>query len=102
MILDFLLVAIFFYMSIPAVCGYCARSYGRSFTKWFILGMLFPVVTQFVLFFLINNDKKRQTIQSMLKLEEVEYMEQQIDELGSFRSASVRTSPPDQQPKLTK
>ncbi|RSK33226.1 hypothetical protein [Hymenobacter metallilatus] len=33
--------------------GYCAHSHGRSFWLWFVLSMVLPVVSYFVLFALI-------------------------------------------------
>ncbi|MEL7145947.1 MAG: hypothetical protein AAFO69_06235 [Bacteroidota bacterium] len=82
MIFDFLFVGIAFYMAIPGVAGYCARSYGRSFWKWFAFGTFFPIITHLVLYFYIKQDIKAKKIISMLKKEEIEYMEDQIKELG--------------------
>ena len=82
MIFDFLLVGIAFYMAIPGVAGYCARSYGRPFWKWFALGAVFPIITHLVLYFLIKQDIKNKKLISMLKEEEIIYMEDQIKDLG--------------------
>ena len=82
MLLDFIFVAIAFYLAIPGVAGYCARSYGRSFWKWFAIGTFLPVITHLILYFYIRRDIKEKKLISMLKKEEIEYMESQIKELG--------------------
>lgn len=81
MLFDFLFVGIAFYLAIPGVAGYCAKSYGRSFWKWFIFGMFLPIITHFVLYLYIVNDIKKKKIITYLKAEEITYMEYQISEL---------------------
>ena len=81
MIFDFLFVGIAFYLAIPGVAGYCAKSYGRSFWKWFIIGMFFPIITHFVLYVYIVRDIKKKKLIALLKAEEIEYMDYQISEL---------------------
>ena len=81
MIFDFLFVGIAFYLAIPGIAGYCAKSYGHSFWKWFILGMFFPIITHFILYFVIVNDIKKKKLIAYLKAEEITYMEYQISEL---------------------
>ncbi|MGB3466331.1 MAG: hypothetical protein WBA74_13720 [Cyclobacteriaceae bacterium] len=82
MIFDFLFVAIAFYLAIPGVAGYCARSYGRPFWKWFFIGMFFPIVTHFILYILIERDIRQKKLIAFLKAEEITYMEDQINELA--------------------
>lgn len=96
MIFDFLFVGIAFYLAIPGVAGYCARSYGRSFWKWFAFGTFFPIITHLVLYFYIKKDIKAKKLIAMLKQEEIEYMEEQIMELGGKQIL------PSQQKKQTK
>jgi len=82
MIFDFLLIGIAFYLTIPGVAGYCAKSYGRSFWKWFLSGLIFPIITHLILYLLIVRDIKRREIITLLTVEEILYMEKQIRLLG--------------------
>jgi len=81
MIFDFILIPIAFYFTIPGVAGYSASSYGRSFWKWFILATFLPIITHLVLYFLIKRDIKNKKMISLLKKEEIAYMENQIQEI---------------------
>ncbi|MCA8829958.1 hypothetical protein [Hymenobacter pini] len=40
--------------------GYCARSHGRSFWLWTVLGVVLPIISYCVLFVLILHDEVRQ------------------------------------------
>ncbi len=81
MIFDFLLVGIAFYLAIPGIAGYSARSYGRSFWLWFFLAMVFPIITHFALYFVIKKDIRHKKLISMLKKEEIQYIEEQIEQV---------------------
>jgi len=80
-IFDFLIVAIAFYLSIPAVVGYTASSYGRSFWKWFGIGMALPIISHIILYILISKDIKKKKLITMMKKEDILYMEGEIEEL---------------------
>lgn len=84
MVFDFLFVVICFYLSIPGVVAYTAASYGRSFWKWFALGMVFPIISHIWLYVLISKDLKARKINALLKKEEIEYMEQEIRRLPTL------------------
>lgn len=56
-IVDFIIVALAFYFSIPLVAGYFARSYGRSFWLWFVISTFLPIITHFILFFMVYSDE---------------------------------------------
>ncbi len=92
MIFDFLFVAIAFYLAIPGVAGYCAKSYGRSFWKWFVLGMFLPIATHFILYICIVRDIKKKKLIAFLKAEEIKYMEYQISELTDERISLSKPS----------
>ena len=81
MIFDFLLIAICFYLSLPAVVGYTASSYGRSFWKWFGIGLFLPIISHFILYFVISKDIKKKKLITMMKKEDILYMEGEIEEL---------------------
>ena len=49
MLLDVALLMLVFLLSIPAITGYFAHCYGRSFWAWFTLGCFFPVIAQVAL-----------------------------------------------------
>lgn len=58
MIVDFLLFGLIFYLSIPAVAGYVASSYGRSFWLWFTISCFLPVITHVILYAVLSLDSK--------------------------------------------
>ncbi|MEM6644020.1 MAG: hypothetical protein AAF616_13650 [Bacteroidota bacterium] len=58
MIVDAILVGLIFYFSFPLLTGYCAMEYGRSFWVWFSIGSFLPIISFFVLAFLIFWDEK--------------------------------------------
>ncbi len=49
MLIDVALLMLAFLLSIPAITGYFAHCYGRSFWVWFAIGCFFPVVAQVLL-----------------------------------------------------
>ena len=46
--------------SLPLIAGLFARSMGRSFQRWFIIGLFLPLIAIFILFFLpdLSAEKK--------------------------------------------
>ncbi len=49
MLIDVALLMLACLLSIPAITGYFAHCYDRSFWLWFFIGCFFPVVAQVVL-----------------------------------------------------
>jgi hypothetical protein len=47
------------FLSIPLITGSFARRMGRSFTKWFFISMILPVVATLLLFFLPDISEER-------------------------------------------
>ena len=90
MIVDFLLVALAFYLSIPAVVGYTAYCYGRSFWVWFALGAVLPVFAHILLFVLIRKDISTNQIGSLLTRDEQIYMDRQIQELEGPSQKAIK------------
>ena len=58
MIVDAILAGLIFYLMFPLLTGYCARQYGRSFSRWFAFGCVLPIISFFILFFLISWNEK--------------------------------------------
>ncbi len=58
MIVDAILAGLIFYLMFPLLTGYCAGQYGRSFGAWFALGCVLPIISFFILFFLISWNEK--------------------------------------------
>ena len=81
MLIDLALVMLAFLLSIPAITGYFAHCYDRSFWKWFAIGCFFPVIAQVVLAFLCYKDVKKEQRRPSLFISryEDEQMHQQID-----------------------
>jgi hypothetical protein len=57
MIVDIILAGLLFYLVFPFLNGYCAAHYGRSFTLWFVIGLILPLISYFILFILISFDE---------------------------------------------
>lgn len=72
MLVDIVLAALAFYLSIPLIAGYFARCYGRSFWLWFVLGTFLPVITHFVLIALVYYDERRAGPNTLSKREAAE------------------------------
>lgn len=82
MLLDVALLMLVFLLSIPAITGYFAHCYGRSFWTWFIIGCFFPVVAQVLLALLCHRkahlELRRQS--SFITRYEDEQMDLRINE----------------------
>ena len=72
MLLDFFLVGLAFYFSIPTIVGYFAYSYGRSFWLWFILGTFLPVISHVILVALVVWDERKTAHNKLNRREEAE------------------------------
>lgn len=80
MIVDFLLFGLLFYLSIPAVAGYVAHSYGRSFWLWFGISCFLPVITHVILYVLLSYDSRPKNSKSGLSTIEDKKMNTLIGE----------------------
>ncbi len=76
MILDIFLLIFLFYLSIPAVVGYFAHCYGRSFWGWFWFSCFLPIIAHVVLYILVSRDTRNNLV---LSPKEERHMQQQID-----------------------
>lgn len=83
MLIDVALVMLAFLLSIPAITGYFAHCYGRSFWGWFTLGCFFPVVAQVVLAGLCYRDAQKELRRPSVFISryEDEQMHQQINQV---------------------
>ena len=83
MLIDVALLMLAFLLSIPAITGYFAHCYGRSFWRWFAIGCLFPVVAQVILAFLCHREAQLELRRksSFLTRYEDEQMHQRVNEL---------------------
>ncbi len=72
MLVDIVLAAIAFYLSIPLIAGYFAHCYGRSFWTWFIIGCFVPVIAHFVLIGLVYYDELKTGPYKLTRREEAE------------------------------
>ncbi len=79
MFIDFAFVVFAFFLTIPAVTGYFAYSYGRSFWLWFFAGCFLPVLSNILLLILTRNYNKTRKYPSFLTQYEDEQMERLID-----------------------
>ncbi|MGB3848624.1 MAG: hypothetical protein WA958_01555 [Tunicatimonas sp.] len=60
MLIDVALLMLVFLLSIPAITGYFAYCYDRSFWGWFTIACFFPVVAQVVLALLCYRKAQRE------------------------------------------
>ena len=72
MLFDFFLIGLVFYLSIPAVVGYFAYSYGRSFWFWFVIGTFLPIISHIILIVLVIWDERRTAYNKLNRREEAE------------------------------
>lgn len=83
MLLDVAILMLAFLLSIPAITGYFAHCYGRSFWVWFAIGCFFPVIAQVILALLCHRkarlELRRQS--SFISRYEDEQMNIRIGEL---------------------
>ncbi len=68
MLIDVAVLMLAFLLSIPAITGYFAHSYGKSFWGWFAIGCLLPVIAQVLLAFLCYKEAKRSNDESQYLL----------------------------------
>ena len=83
MLIDIAFLLLAFLLSIPAITGYFAYSYGRSFWRWFAIGCFFPVVAQVVLALLCRKEvlKEQRRKSVFISRYEDEQMHRQISEI---------------------
>ncbi len=83
MLIDVALVVLAFLLSIPAITGYFARCYDRSFWLWFIIACFLPVVAQVMLALLCYRSAKKEERRPSLFISRYEdqQMHQQISEV---------------------
>lgn len=55
----FVSLGIMFMMSIPFITSRLAKRLGRDPKKWFLIGILLPVIATFILFFLPDLSEER-------------------------------------------
>lgn len=72
MLVDIVLAALAFYLSIPLIAGYFAHCYGRSFWTWFLIGCVLPIVAHFVLIGLVYFDELKAGPNKLTRREEAE------------------------------
>ena len=80
MLIDFVIIGIFFLLAIPTVTGYFAYSYGLSFWLWFILGCCLPLFANILLIFMVKNYEKTRKNDMKLTYYEDKYMHNLIRE----------------------
>lgn len=85
MLIDIALLMLVFLLSIPAITGYFAHCYGRSFWRWFAAACFFPVLAQVALAVLCHRkaqlEMRRQS--SFISRYEDEQMHQHINDVMS-------------------
>ena len=83
MLIDIAVLMLAFLLSIPAITGYFAHSYGKSFWLWFAIGCFFPVIAQVVLACLCHKEAKKELRRRSVFISryEDERMEQEIGQL---------------------
>ena len=79
MFLDFALVLLLFYLTIPATAGYFAYSHGQRFWLWFGLGFFLPIITHLLLYgFITIQERRASRNPDVLSPKEERHMELQI------------------------
>ncbi len=94
MLVDIIAGLILIYLTIPAVSGYCAVSYGKKFWPWFFYGLFFPGVAHFHLFILLHLEDKKAQKEFQMSREELKHMEKMVREtLEQVNARFDRTRP---------
>lgn len=80
MLIDIALLFLAFFLTIPAVIGYFAYSYGKSFWIWFMLGCFLPIISHILLALLCSRkpSSKKKSIYTEMTRYEDEYMQDHI------------------------
>ena len=83
MLIDIALLLLAFLLSIPAITGYFAQCYGKSFWGWFAIGCFFPVIAQVALALLCHREaaKEQRRKSVFLSRYEDEQLHRQISEV---------------------
>lgn len=93
MIVDAILIGLICYLSIPAIAGYCAYQFGRSFWFWFGLSLVIPLIAQFILVTLILIDEAKTPSNKLSKSElrrAEDMVKEVIDEISSKPSVQEK------------
>ena len=70
MLIDVAILLLAFFISIPTVLGYFASAYGKSFWRWFAIGLFLPVISYFILLAILYLDERRVKKELQMTLEE--------------------------------
>jgi len=70
MLIDVAILLLAFFLSIPTVLGYFATAYGKSFWRWFLIGLFFPIISYFVLLIILYFEEKKVKRELHMTLEE--------------------------------
>jgi uncharacterized membrane protein len=70
MLIDVAILILAFFLSIPTVLGYFASAYGKSFWRWFLIGLIFPIVSYFVLLAILYFEEQKVKKELQMTLEE--------------------------------
>ena len=83
MLIDIAILLLAFLLSIPAITGYFAYCYGKSFWTWFAIGCFFPVIAQVVLALLCHREaaKEHRRNSVFISRYEDQQMHRQINEV---------------------
>ena len=83
MLIDVAFLMLAFLLSIPAITGYFAYCYGRSFWGWFVIGCFFPVIAQVVLALVCHQEalKEQRRKSVFISRYEDELMHRQINDV---------------------
>jgi len=80
MLIDVAILLLAFFLSIPTVLGYFATAYGKSFWRWFLIGLFFPIISYFVLLIILYFEEKKVKRELHMTLEENRMMNLLIKE----------------------
>lgn len=80
MLIDVAILVLAFFLSIPTVLGYFASAYGKSFWRWFAIGIFLPVISYFMLLALLYYEERRVKKEFHMTLEEDRMMTSLIEE----------------------
>lgn len=80
MLIDVAILILAFFLSVPTVLGYFASAYGKSFWRWFAVGLFLPVVSYFILLTILYIDERKVRKELQMTLEEDRMMSLLIEE----------------------
>lgn len=80
MLIDVAILLLAFFLSIPTVLGYFASAYGKSFWRWFAIGLFLPVISYFLLLTVLYINERKVKRELQMTLEEERMMTLLIEE----------------------